>query len=86
VHFLFLQLGFLQIGDAITATPLLSVLACGGGCLFFSSDGAVVEAWTLLVVVGSRSRTVVECRRWLLPGSGSRFATASLWFRGVQGA
>ena len=48
VHFLSPKLGFLQIGDAMTTAPLLPALTRGGGCLFFSSEGAVVQK----VVVG----------------------------------
>ncbi|QCE04105.1 hypothetical protein DEO72_LG8g2138 [Vigna unguiculata] len=32
-----------EIGDAMMAAPRLSALACGGGCLFFSGEGAMVQ-------------------------------------------
>ena len=43
VHFLSPELGFLQIGNAMTAAPLLLALTRGGCCVFFSDEGAVAR-------------------------------------------
>jgi len=49
MHFLYPELGFMQIGDAMTVAPMLPALACGcHGCTFIFFFGEVSECYEVL--------------------------------------